>query len=133
MKRIAIVLATVTMLVGGEAWGQSMQCTDAGVTGFTWATGDAKVTSFNGITFNVRMDGPNRRLIKFSVYPRPVPYKCFSPDRDPSLSMCTSELAPAVEPIIFRGVRFERTVNWSNYVGGQSIGLAVAYGTCAAQ
>jgi hypothetical protein len=119
------------MLMGTPAVASEvLHCKDTDVTGFVWGASGPKRTSFDPIQFSVTAISPSQRLIKFAVYPVAIAYECFSPPGDSVALLCTSTLAKAVEPVIFRGDMFERVINYSKYVRGQSIGLAVAYGTC---
>ena len=124
---LAALMALLAASVGAE---EVLSCKDTDVTGFSWESGVPQRSDFDPIRFTVMVVTPSRRVIKFAVYPREIIYDCFSPIKDKDLSFCTSTLVKAVEPIIFRGNKFERVVNFTKYISGQSIGLAVAYGTC---
>ena len=132
VKTAISAFAMMLLLTSAAVAQEMLDCNDADVTGFAWGRdGSGPIqTSFNPIAFSVVVVDPTHRLIKFSVYPKPVMYNCFSPIKDTATSFCTSTLVKAVEPVIFRGSKFERVANYSKFVHGQSIGLAVAYGTC---
>jgi hypothetical protein len=126
---LALIIAMVAVpVLAQEIW----TCTDTDANGFTWKEGPPRRASFAPIQFTVQVINPARRTIKFSVYPASVDYDCFTPWDEPDLSLCTSTLAKAVEPIIFRANKFERVANFAKHVneGGKLSGLAVAYGTC---
>ena len=132
MKRI-ILIALTLMLAGGAGGATAMdllRCKDIGVTGFDVQGSEPRQTTFDPLEFEVVVISSARRTIKFPTYPTSVDYSCTLPRNNRAAFLCTSNLAPAVESIIFEGMKFERVINWSRYVGGQAIGMAVAYGTC---
>jgi len=132
MKRI--ILIAFGLLLAGDAGKATamdlLRCKDIGVTGFDVRGSEPRQATFDPLEFEVAVISPSRRTIKFPTYPNSVDYSCISPSSNQATFLCTSNLVPAVESIIFNGTSFERVINWSRYVEGQSIGIAVAYGTC---
>ena len=130
MRGILLGPAVLLLLTTPAAAMELLTCQDTEVTGFHWSSNGPQRTKFDPIEFEVAVISPSRRAIKFAVYPNAIDYDCVQPSPESKSYFCTSTLVEAVEPIIFSDHKFERLVNWSKYVGGQSIGLAVAYGTC---